>query len=96
MGQSSSPIVRIMRLAFFGSATTECFSRPLRANAPALFLSWTLSSETTRSMPSGPRISVSSGTSKRAAAEMSASAAAFGVEKTFCEEEEKREKKRFS
>src|SRR5512140_3948341 len=81
-------MVRIIRPAFFGSATTECFSRALRANAPAVFRSWTLSSETTRSIPSGPRISVRAGTSKFAAAEMSASAAAFGEEKVFCEEGE--------
>jgi len=57
-GQSSLPTEMMARLEFLGSMATSFFSRALTANAMALFLSWTGSSEDTKSSPSGPRISL--------------------------------------
>ena len=77
------------RSGFFGSMAIEVFRCASSANAMAMFLSRTVSSEATRSSPPGPRIFVSAATSKVPAALMSASAASFGVVKVswFCGED---------
>jgi hypothetical protein len=83
-GQSSLPTEMVARLEFVGSRATSCFSRALAANAMALFLSWTGSSEDTKSSPPGPRISLRAGRSKFSAAKNSAAAASSGVANPFC------------
>src|SRR4029434_1416668 len=83
-GKSSFPIVRRARFGFFASVATEFFSFAFAANATARFLSPTESSELTRSVLSGPRISFMTGTSIDCAALIRLSAACCGVSNSFC------------
>ena len=82
-GKSSLPTVRMARFGFLESAPTAVFSFAFPANATALFLSATGSSELRMSLLSGPRISVKAAISNDSAAWRRLSAASFGVLNCF-------------
>src|SRR4051812_43845885 len=73
-----------MRFEFLASAPTFIFSLALAANLVAASLSLTASSELTKSLASGPRISLRAAVSNDSAAWTRASAASLGVANSFC------------
>ena len=82
-GHSPLPVINVAFFAFFGSVATTSFSRAVAANSVAWILSRTVSSVTTRSIPSGPRIAFRASTSNVSAADTRASAAASAEGNVF-------------
>src|SRR5262245_38974933 len=78
-GHCSGPTWSVARFGFDERTTTECAARACAANASAYDLSRTGSPVLTRSLPSGPNIAMSAGSSNVDAASISASAASLAV-----------------